>query len=1819
MLAAPRATVRLLLPLLLLAGGCVQFCTAVSAGFSKSQYDDSEKATVSWTIDAPTNRVYVDHILGDNADNRFQIWEQDNVSLTQGDPFEIDVDGGGTANLYLFKLAALNTGDSCYQCLQAASAARECLPDTRCQDKAFDTGSMAISEKAPNQVDDLVDGSDEDLDGRRIELDFTIPLSKGLPITSLVVRREAVGDSTFVDYQIGCASDTPDKACDLFTTTQGVSGGDCNKIAADQNLGRTECVLPSAGQIGYVVRKYDQDSANGVKNAKGESFSVLLGSWENVDAKYITPTQEYKFSVLAINDKVDYTPGNPGDCLVGTQTCQAAGLWSDPVTRAPKQATPDKPGIPTASVSDTALTFQWDVPNDNGNATIGYRVTCKDVSTYTRPSAWQQAPLSFYIGALPSAPSAPTHELMPATIKTSGKQSIDIDVSDSATTSGIQLAPGTEYQCQVVPYNDFAVDNDLQGGLNAPAFYSAWSSVTTLAKAPEAVSKVEECTADTQDTTDVGDMTVPSDNSPAGQLKYTIKWTPPRPNDDIADSPGLWRYYFTGTGTGVVSSDGAVAASGYTGSGDTLMQQYVFTDLTYNEQYEFCVESAGRGCDSGSSSECLRSNAPVCTTGDATCPRQTFHPGPPTMDVFDVNPGGDGSATSLKIRFKAPTELYGSTVTDYSFIMCPKDTGCDPTSASEAANRRYICISQTSASSACNYVPPFNGDWFEFTIDTYGAGSGNPVQSGTEYSISVRAEDSTSNRIGFASSPITGETAPVPTLLAGDVTSNARDITVQWGKYSYEGGNSYADEFDVYLCSGATCSSSEPLAPSGSLITKKIIDSDSDGGGCASPNGIANPGDTDCSYKFSGLTPAVQYSVVIVGRVTAGQTSGDSETVPKLTKEDRPEKLSAPTIEVSRTRSADVKYTVPDTSGWIRTTNHPQGNWYNGANIQNFIVKHCKTVCLSESASCTCSPGTEVENTFNPASLGQNKKVPKAEEFDPFTNYLVWVIAKNSVGSSDPSDKRFVSRSAIDGGVADCREAPGNAVSSTSSQRLGDIVELDTSQGDNGKTTSSLHLTWSPPKENGAQVTNYKVYTDRGCDNSYDSDVTLNVGTDFLSGVSPKAEMTNLDPGVNYCFKLEASNGVKRGYNQVCGENLPSNFDGWVFSERTAALRTLAIPPKRPDPPELVEALGTVIRIRWVAPFDNGATITGFTVYTSPDGEDDFEANQVDATFPNLDPMTPYNFSVSATNGAGESDRSESVIFTTGPYEPEAPTAIVATERSPSSITLGWDAAKDNGRTITDYRVCYRKVPQGSSFQPNDVCGTPTGQPSAGWSTQTKTCNGDAETCVSYGFTGFDESSEYEVSVRACNGFTQETGTDGCSDWSSPFVKVTTTSSGLLTPPAPEVSLVNKTSAAAFFKWLVQKKDSFPTLGTTAISVFKPTLTNSETGDVDVLDLITGAAFSEDEEYLLSVTGLSSATNYSLTVSAGNVDGFGEESDVVSFITEASVPEAPDAPAFDRTLPDVKLKLSGAAADNGDPITEYQWQVKTSGQWGNPTDCVSDPNDSTCRDIANTSYSYTYQSQSFDFRVRAYNSLGPGEWSEATTVTPTDLRPATPSQVEVTAPSFGSIGIRWSAGSGTSAPADKYELRITEGDCAISCKTRLVEVDAQTSCSPNICSKDSEESRPGTDYTVQVSAINAAGPSDPSEEVEFTTPAAPPSPPPPSPPLRSRESRRPSRGFCAAASPAPANLVASRVCRAGALPAPAPAGGTASSAASPPSPPPPPPRPAPQPSSPLPPAPRRPSPRRGRGAVARESRGRAWSQSRAASRAAAHPAGGGRR
>ena len=49
--------------------------------------------------------------------------------------------------------------------------------------------------------------------------------------------------------------------------------------------------------------------------------------------------------------------------------------------------------------------------------------------------------------------------------------------------------------------------------------------------------------------------------------------------------------------------------------------------------------------------------------------------------------------------------------------------------------------------------------------------------------------------------------------------------------------------------------------------------------------------------------------------------------------------------------------------------------------------------------------------------------------------------------------------------------------------------------------------------------------------------------------------------------------------------------------------------------------------------------------------------------------------------------------------------------------------------------------------------------------------------------------------------------------------------------------------------------------------------------------------------------------------------------------------------SFDRTLPNVLLHLSGAAADNGEPITQYQWQVKLSDQWGNPTDCGSDPND----------------------------------------------------------------------------------------------------------------------------------------------------------------------------------------------------------------------------------------------------------------------------------
>ena len=1674
-------------------------------GFTKSQSDEDEKAKVEWTISAPTNRVYVDHEL---AGDTYQIRKTDNAVGSDAGPYEIELDGGGTANLYLFKLDALDTSDSCFACLEEEAFARECLSETRCAGKAFDTGGMAISEKAPDQVADLADVSNADLDGRRIELTFHMPLSKGLPITSLVVRRQAVGDSAIVDYRIGCA--TSDNECEPGLVTP---IGDCNEMAADQNLGRTECVLPTSGgeeQIGYVVEKYVEDSATGIKKARGESFSVLLGSWENGNEKYITPTQAYTWSVLAINDKVDYTSET---CTVGTQSCP----WSATITRTQKQATPDKPGDPAASVSDTALTLQWGVPNDNGNAITGYRVACEDVSTYTRPSAWQQAPLSFYLGARPSAPNAPTLDLMDTTLETSGTQSIDIGVSDSATTSGIQLAPGTKYRCQVVPYNDFEVDNVLQGGLNAPAFYSAWSSVvTTLAKAPEAVSEVEECTAVPQGTTSVGDMTVPSDNSPAGQLKYTIKWTPPRPNDDSINNPGSgnywkWRYFFTGTGIAEPAS--AVGATRKTSSGESIKQYYDFTGLTYNQQYSFCVESAGKGCASGDASPCFRSGTPgACAAGSAACNTQTFHPGSPTMDDFDDRAGFDGKATSLKIRFKAPTELYGSTVTGYSFIMCPKGPTCDPTSASEAANRRYIC-DQTSAPSACGFVPPFNGGWFEFTIDTYGAGSGNSVQSGTEYSISVRAEDSDSNRIGFASSPsITGKTAPVPTLLSDGVSSNARDIKVQWDKYTYDGGDSYADEFDVYLCSGATCSSS------GSSIDNATLRNGNDGGDCASDDGTEDPGTTDCSYTFTGLTPATEYTVVIVGRVTTGQTSGDSSAVAITTTADRPEKLGAPTIEESRTRSADVKYTVPAASDWTRTANHPQGTWFNGAGIESYIVKHCKTNCASSFDSCTCSE-TEEENTFAAAALPQTEEVPATGEFDPFTNYLVWVVAQNSVGFSDPSDKRFVSRSATDNGGEDCREQPD--------QLLAPL--LDDSKGQNGLTNSSIWLKWTRPASNGEPVTQYRVLwtvETRAGGVGVPGSETLSAPDE----AEASHEVDGLQPGNKYTFKVAAYNSVPRGVNAACGS---TGSDGWsIPSPISSQFSTLPVKPKAPGAPTLSARGGTSLTIEWLAPFDNGDAITEFFVYSEA-SEISLDNGQLGAKVQvdgqatqgrsfawnpqNLRPVTEYTFRVSAKNGAGESDLSLEAVFTTDVYEPEYPLNIVAAARTASSISLDWSPAVNNGINITLYEICYNELQSSSS--PESVCG----KSDSGWKVASGT-----QTIDSYPTPGtpLTESTAYEVSVRACNAYAQsercpegdpseecKSGADGCSNW-SPFVKLTTTSSGLLTPPAPVVSLVNATSATAFFKWRVRPKDDFDTLGTTAIAVFKPTLTDSETGGVEVLDLITGDAFSEGEEYLLSVTGLSSATSYSLTVSAGNVDGFGEESIAVVFTTGSSPPEAPDAPSFDRTLPNVLLHLSGAAADNGEPITQYQWQVKLSDQWGNPTDCGSNPNDSTCRVIADTSYSYTYPSQSFDFRVRAYNALGPGEWSEATTVTPTDLQPAAPSLDAVTAAGIDSIEILWSAGSGAAA-ADTYRLEISEGDCAgdEGCRSRLVEVDASV-LSYNL------PALPGTLHTVQVFAGNLAGYSEVSSSLSATTLAAPPppsqppsppspSPPPPSPPLPS--------------------------------------------------------------------------------------------------------------
>ena len=261
---------------------------------------------------------------------------------------------------------------------------------------------------------------------------------------------------------------------------------------------------------------------------------------------------------------------------------------------------------------------------------------------------------------------------------------------------------------------------------------------------------------------------------------------------------------------------------------------------------------------------------------------------------------------------------------------------------------------------------------------------------------------------------------------------------------------------------------------------------------------------------------------------------------------------------------------------------------------------------------------------------------------------------------------------------------------------------------------------------------------------------------------------------------------------------------------------------------------------------------------------------------------------------------------------------------------------------------------------------------------------------------GLTNAVTYQLRLRAVN--TAGPGT--------PSTAITVTPRGV--PGAPRTVTATPGAGTATVSWQAPASD-----GGTPVTGY--TATSAPAGKTCTT---TGALTCE-------VTELANATTYTFTVTATNTAGTSPASDPSPGVTPRTTPDAPTTlvgTAGDRTA---SVAFVAPASDGGAPVTNYEVSTDNGTTWTARTPASVD----SPLIIAGLTNAVTYQ-----LRLRAVNTAGPGTPSTAITVTPRGV-PGAPRTVTAT-PGAGTATVSWQAPASdggtpvtgytaTSAPAGK--------------------------------------------------------------------------------------------------------------------------------------------------------------------------------------------------
>ncbi|MFS0866163.1 Ig-like domain-containing protein [Microbacterium sp. 179-B 1A2 NHS] len=165
--------------------------------------------------------------------------------------------------------------------------------------------------------------------------------------------------------------------------------------------------------------------------------------------------------------------------------------------------------------------------------------------------------------------------------------------------------------------------------------------------------------------------------------------------------------------------------------------------------------------------------------------------------------------------------------------------------------------------------------------------------------------------------------------------------------------------------------------------------------------------------------------------------------------------------------------------------------------------------------------------------------------------------------------------------------------------------------------------------------------------------------------------------------------------------------------------------PDAPGKPTVTAVESRTVVLSWTPPVDNGRPITGYTVRSDAGGYSR-ECASTTCTLDGLTNNVEYNFSVTATNSVGESDRSvssETARPDVRPDQPNPPTL----EFGDRSLEVAWTTPRTEGSPVESFTLEISPAPPSGVVQRTGLTGNSTT-----WD-------------------GLQNGTEYQVRVRAHN------------------------------------------------------------------------------------------------------------------------------------------------------------------------------------------------------------------------------------------------------------------------------------------------------------------------------------------------------------------------------------------------------------------------------------------------------------------------------------